>query len=547
MPKEKKSTKEETGEKTLEHDAERLRTLHEIDLAILEARSLDAVSEAVLGNITQLLPKCEWACVALFDRAAEEAVVLAVRSDKFVTYNNNERLPLESFRVASNSLEETDAYIIGNLRDLENPTFSEKSLIERGMSSYMTIPLIAQSKVIGSFNLSSSEKNAYTEDCVDIACEISHSLAIAIENIRLIEAERSRNQELLAMTLVSAALRMAKKRAAISPIILDQLQRLFHADSALLAMHDAINHELEIELGLGYWSKATGRRISETEGVSGKVLATKRPYISNDIHKDSFLFLPNFIGKISAVAFIPLISQGKAIGALGIGRQTPVTADEVRLLVAIADMVANTIQNVTLMDDLQRSNTELARAYDATLEVSARALELRDNETEGHTQRVTDLTLKLARSMGVTSEDELVHIKRGAMLHDFGKIGISDSILLKPGPLTDDEWVIMREHPRFAYDKLSPIQFLRDSLDIPYCHHEKWDGSGYPRQLKGEQIPLFARIFAIVDVYDAVTSTERTYRASWSKEKALDYIQSERGQHFDPQVVDAFLRVIEAI
>ena len=544
MPKEKKSILEKTGGKLLQHDADRLRTLHEIDLAILEARSLDAISKAVLGNITQLFPECEWACVTLFDTVAQEAVILAVRSDKFIRYKNNERLPLESFRIASNSPEKTDAYIVGDLHNLDQLTFSEKSLIERGMSSYMSIPLIAQSKVIGSFNLSSSKKNAYAEDCADIAHEVSHSLAIAIENARLIEAEHSRNQELLAMTLVSTALRTAKTRERISLIILDQLQNLFHADSVLLAIHDPISHELEIELGLGYWSKATGRRVPETEGISGKVLATKRPYISNDIHKDSFLFLPNFIGKISTVAFIPLISQGKAIGALGIGRQTPVTEDEVRLLVAIADMVANTIQSVTLMDDLQRSNDELALAYVSTLEVSASALELRDHETEGHTQRVTSLTMKLARSMGITSKDELVHIQRGAILHDFGKIGISDSILLKPGPLTDDEWVIMRKHPRFAYDKLFPIQFLRDSLDIPYCHHEKWDGSGYPRQLKGEQIPLSARIFAIVDVYDALTSSGRPYRNAWSKEKALDYIQSQSGIHFDPQVVDAFLNIV---
>lgn len=195
--------------------------------------------------------------------------------------------------------------------------------------------------------------------------------------------------------------------------------------------------------------------------------------------------------------------------------------------------------------ELESSRLELMRAYDATMEGWSRALELRDQETEGHTERVTKLTLQLAQAMRVTRGD-LANIRRGALLHDIGKIGIADSILRKPGKLTADEWKQVRKHPEAAYNLLSHIDYLMPALDIPYCHHEKWDGTGYPGQLKGEQIPLSARIFAVADVYDALTSN-RPYRKAWSHKKAIAYIQEQRGKHFDPQVVDTFLKLIEKL
>ena len=189
---------------------------------------------------------------------------------------------------------------------------------------------------------------------------------------------------------------------------------------------------------------------------------------------------------------------------------------------------------------LQRSNLELTLAYDATIEGWSRALDLRDKETEGHTQRVTEMTEKLARSFGVR-DAELLQIRWGALLHDIGKMGVPDGILLKPGSLTDEEWVAMKKHPDFAYEMLSPIRYLQQSLDIPYCHHEKWDGTGYPRGLKGAQIPLSARIFAVVDVWDALCS-DRPYRAGWPEEKVREHIRALSGTHFDPQVVDVFMQ-----
>lgn len=192
--------------------------------------------------------------------------------------------------------------------------------------------------------------------------------------------------------------------------------------------------------------------------------------------------------------------------------------------------------------NLEEAHKQLLFAYDETIEGWSRAMDLRDKETEGHSQRVTELTLKLASDFGIPKQD-LVHVRRGALLHDMGKLGIPDSILLKAGKLNDEEWEFMRQHPQLAYNMLFPIEYLRPAMDIPFCHHEKWDGTGYPRGLQGEQIPLAARLFAIVDVWDALTS-DRPYRRAWEREKVLVYIRGESGKHFDPNVVDAFLQLI---
>jgi putative nucleotidyltransferase with HDIG domain len=242
-------------------------------------------------------------------------------------------------------------------------------------------------------------------------------------------------------------------------------------------------------------------------------------------------------------AAAPLVSKGDLIGVLELfaRRDFQPNDDWVSDLQTFANQAAIAINNIQNFVALQNSNRELQTAYEATIEGWSRAMDLRDHETENHTLRVTDLTLRLARAMGVR-EEELIHYRRGALLHDIGKLGVPDAILQKAGALDDDEWLLMRQHPIYAYQMLYPIEYLRPAIEIPYCHHEKWDGTGYPRGLKGEEIPLAARIFAVVDVFDALTS-DRPYRRAWSIREALDYIKEQAGQHFDPQVVEAFLRL----
>ncbi|MGQ9926666.1 MAG: HD-GYP domain-containing protein [Chloroflexaceae bacterium] len=193
---------------------------------------------------------------------------------------------------------------------------------------------------------------------------------------------------------------------------------------------------------------------------------------------------------------------------------------------------------------LERANHALRAFSEATLRGWLRALALRDHETEQHSARVTALTVRLARAIGIEGE-ELEHIRQGALLHDIGKIGIPDAILRKAGVLAEEEWAVMRRHPELAYDLLAPIGFSRPVLDIAYYHHERWNGSGYPLGLAGEQIPLPARIFAVVDVWDALRS-DRPYRRAWSQEQTLHYLKAHAGTLFDPEVVRAFCALIEA-
>ncbi|NMB60589.1 MAG: HD-GYP domain-containing protein [Chloroflexi bacterium] len=195
-----------------------------------------------------------------------------------------------------------------------------------------------------------------------------------------------------------------------------------------------------------------------------------------------------------------------------------------------------------LYRNLQNAYIELNQAYDQTLAGWVAALELRERETAVHSRQVVEMTVKLAHMMGIKG-DELKHVWRGAYLHDIGKMAIPDAILLKPGPLSEDEWEVMRQHPSLAYQMLSGISYLKPALDIPYGHHEKWDGTGYPRGLAGENIPLPARIFSVVDVWQALTS-DRVYRKAWPEQNAIDYIIDHSGTHFDPKVVEAFLSLI---
>jgi putative nucleotidyltransferase with HDIG domain len=226
----------------------------------------------------------------------------------------------------------------------------------------------------------------------------------------------------------------------------------------------------------------------------------------------------------------------------------PLNSEYLRLFIIITGTALSIVLflvlwNYTLQVCVKKKTAELSTAYTATLEGWSRAMDLRDQKTEGHTLRVAEMSERLALSMGLNVE-ERQRMRHGALLHDIGKIGIPDAILHKPDMLTEEEWEIMRKHPVYAYEFLFPIPYLQSILDIPYCHHEKWDGSGYPRGLKGEEIPLVARIFTVVDVWDALITTDRPYRSAWSEKKAYQYILEQSGKYFDPQIVVAFCSLL---
>ena len=192
---------------------------------------------------------------------------------------------------------------------------------------------------------------------------------------------------------------------------------------------------------------------------------------------------------------------------------------------------------------MQNIQQNLASSFNSTLETWSKSLELRDIESQGHIRRVTDNTIRLAREFGMKEQD-ISHIERGALLHDIGKLGIMDSILQKKGTLTEEEWREIKRHPEIARDLMANVRLLNEAIDIPYCHHENWDGSGYPQGLKGKEIPLSARIFAVVETFDALTSV-RPYRKAWTRKQAIDFIIDQKGKKFDPDIVDKFLDIIE--
>lgn len=312
-------------------------------------------------------------------------------------------------------------------------------------------------------------------------------------------------------------------------------------DAADVLLLDQASQTLRYVAGRGFHNNLAEHRTQNLgEGYAGRVALKCSVIHVPDLAKEHKPLLDGKFQKVeNFVSYhgVPLIAKGRVVGVLEVFHRTKIVRDEgwMEFLKALAAQAAIAIDNVTLFDDLQRSNRELAEAYDATIEGWSRALELRDNETEGHTQRVAYLTVKLARLFGL-SDAELVQVRWGALLHDIGKMGVPDEILLKHEALTEAEWVVMKKHTVFAYEMLSPIRYLRAALDIPCAHHEKWDGTGYPFGLKGEQIPLVARIFAVVDVWDALRSN-RLYRSSWAVEKVREHIRSLAGTHFDPHVV----------
>ncbi len=330
------------------------------------------------------------------------------------------------------------------------------------------------------------------------------------------------------------------------------VQKMMPCDVLVIALLDESAQEIE---DVYLWDRDRrwpGRKYPLGQGLTDFIISSGRTMLVNDwdaSHDEATR--TNEFGypghPVHSVLAVPLIrTKGKSLGMISAQSYSSGAYDteQERLLLTLANQVSEAIENALLFNDLQRSNIELSRAYNATIEGWSHAMDLRDKETEGHTQRVTELTLNMARSMGL-KEEELIQIRRGALLHDIGKLGIPDNILLKSENLTQDEWVVMRKHPVMAYEMLSPIAYLEPALDIPYYHHEKWDGTGYPRGLKGKQIPLAARIFAVADVWDAVTS-DRPYRPAWTKEKSLEYIRGQSGKYFDPAVVDTFLALLTA-
>jgi len=411
------------------------------------------------------------------------------------------------------------------------------------------VPLIAQEKVIGALWL--ARKQPITESDVKLLVVIANLAANAIHRVTLHEQTEQQLRYMASLHQIDITISSAFDLKVIFNVLLKNAVTQLGVDAASILLLKPDIRLLEYAAGFGFATNQIEKSlVGLGEGRAGMAAYERRtisfPYLceaQDTFSRAQLLSEEKFVSH----HVTPLIVKGEVKGVLEVfcRRHVPPTTEWVNFFESLATQAAIAIDNTTLFNKLQQSNVELTIAYDATIEGWSRALDMRDRETEGHTQRVAKMAIHLAKEMGMSGID-LVNVQRGALLHDIGKMGVPDSILLKPDKLTAAEWDIMRQHSTNAYEMLSPISYLRGALDIPYCHHEKWDGSGYPRRLKGNYIPLAARIFAIVDVWDALTS-DRPYRAAWPKEKALAYIREQSGIHFDPKIVTAFLNYIRML
>ena len=543
----KRKSAESELEELFEIEQRRSQRLSDLQNLSAELTSLHSEKELLERLVIKaaLLSGSPVCTVMLLDEKTDE-IILAAQHGLPANFPTGLRLPVALLPVDHQAFQNGKPILISNI-DQEFPAL-RTLLVNPQVQSFYAFPLVLDGNVTGGIILSSLQPRQLSEAEISTYHLLARLASAALDNVRLFEGVNRSLQRMSSLRRVDMAISASFDLVLTLNILLEQVTTNLGVDAADILVWDPTDATLKYTCGRGFHSQAlrhTNLRIGE--GFAGQAALERRtiymPNLQEDLNElGRSISLPSE-GFVSYWG-VPLVAKGNIQGVLEVFNRQPVQVDQdwLNFMETLAGQAAIAIDNVLLFNHLERSNADLSMAYDSTLTGWASALELHDNETEGHTRRVAFTTTQLAVKMGVRDE-EIMYMRWGSLLHDIGKMGIPDSILLKPGPLTDEEWVIMRTHPVLAYQMLSPIDYLSNTLEIPYNHHEKWDGSGYPRALKGEQIPLSARIFAIIDVWDALTS-DRPYRAAWSPEKTMEYIQEQVGTHFDPRVAEVFLEMV---
>ncbi len=526
--------------------AERRQRERELEAIALLTRALRQVERLadmlpiILDQVLDLLG-CDSGALVLRDEATGAGVVMQGRGPA-AAYVGHHIPPEEG--ILGRVLLTGEPYVTANLRD---------DALMQGLDHYPNlparplamVPLMVQQHVMGV--LAVGRDAEIRADEVRLLLSVADIVASSIHRATLFEQTQFRLERLTALRAIDLAINASLDMRVILDVLLAHVLTQLRVDASAVLLLNPLTQTLEFAAGRGFRTSAISRshvRVGERD--AGRAALERRLVSVPDLaNADGPLGRREALAAEGFQAYfaVPLIAKGQVNGVLEVFHRGALEADQewLEFLETLSGQAAIAINNTSLFNGLQRSNADLARAYDATIEGWSRALDLRDRETEGHSQRVTELTLRLALALGVSPSD-LVHVRRGALLHDIGKMGVPDAILLKPGPLTDEEWVIMRRHPLLAHELLSPITYLRPALDIPLYHHEKWDGAGYPHGLKGEQIPLTARLFTVADVWDALRS-DRPYRKSWPADRTQAYLRDQAGRHFDPAVVETFMRM----
>ena len=523
--------------------AQEFASLYETSNALSAETELDTMLEVIVANAKKLLNGTT-SGMYLFDPASNE-IELTMSTVSYLKIGTRLLMGEGVAGIVAQTRKplRIDDYSTWEGRSLKYEVISIHAVLE--------VPMLYGGELIGVLTVGEIENSErkFTEADERLLTLFASQAAGAIHSARLRDEAIHRLQHLQTLRAVDKAITSSLDLGITLNILLSHVLSQLEVSAADVLLLHKHEQSLKFSAGRGFRTHMIeGADVHLNDGFAGRCVMERRiiQVPAPELIIDNLPFVRLWTEEeFKSYVCVPLIAKGEVKGVMEVYLRSKFTPSDEWLdfLETLAGQAAITIDNTQMFDNVQRANMELAIAYEATIEGWSRALDLRDKETEGHTQRVTELTMILAKAIGI-KDGELLHIRRGALLHDIGKMGVSDRILLKIGKLTRKEWEIMRTHPRLAFQMLQPIAYLRQALDIPYCHHETWDGTGYPRGLKGEQIPLIARIFAIADVWDALTSS-RPYRKAWTKKKALTYIKEQSGKHFDPHIVEVFLQVIK--
>jgi len=529
-------TTDKQAEQALQRQLKELTTLHKIARAGIQVTSIDELVELVTLEVGNSFYPDNFGVLFLDE---SNNTLRAHPSYQGITTGTRSIIPIEES--VSGSVVTTGKP--SRIEDVQLITRYIQTTAD--IRSELCVPIKIGERIIGVVNAESKQLAFFSGEDERLLLTIAGQMAIAIERIRLFDSERERRQEADTLRQATAALSTSLDLDHVLESILTSLKKVVPYDSASVFLLEGDHLHITISDGLEPGQDILGKSFPASDPLFLEVKTRKQPIILADATQD-----PRFLGwgKTSHVRgwmSVPLITRGEVIGYITLDnhKESAYSLEAGSMAQAFAHQAAAAIENARLFEGMQNSLKELNQAYESTIEGWSKAMDLRDKETEGHTLRVTELTTRLASAMGIDGE-ALVHIRRGALLHDIGKMGIPDRILLKPDSLSDEELLIMRQHPKYAHDMLSQISYLLPALDIPYSHHERWDGKGYPQGLKGEQIPLAARLFAVIDVWDALTS-DRPYRPAWTHREAIDYIWELSEEHFDPDIVKKFMEIVD--
>ncbi|MDZ7843461.1 MAG: GAF domain-containing protein [Anaerolineales bacterium] len=524
--------------------------LSEIALTLNSSLEIDQLLDQILDSIAGLIPYESASLILYREGVGQTLRHRGYRERGLEEWMDDFSIQLDQpkFRSHETMFQELEPVLIKDTaQDPDWEVYPETSWIR----SYLGIPISKNGKLIGVINLDHSRANAFSEHFVDILSALANQMANALENAQLYRQQKRQVDFLESLRQIDFAITGSMDLQVTLEVILMEVMNQLRVDAVQVMLYDQRSYMLEPAASRGFkfpkssWDDLhldgilPGKIIQNREplGLEGAELA-KYPLIRKEMFESE-----GFQGYYG----LPLIAKGNVVGVMELfwSRSFVPDVEWKNYAETVATQTAIAVDNSQLFGELQQANREISLAYDSTLEGWAGALELRDHETEGHSRRVVDLTMILAREMNLP-KPQWIHVRRGALLHDIGKMGVPDRILQKPGPLTEQEWELMHKHPLYAERWLGPIKYLKPALDIPLYHHERWDGTGYPYGLKGDNIPLVARIFAVVDVWDALLS-DRPYRDAWPREKVVEHIREESGKHFDPQVVESFLEAVADI